>query len=122
MAQIDTPELIARAINGETIGTADGAVICDGCHARVDLAHGRGTEPDPYSAPFTAYATERGGRWMTDRIYCVDCNEREIDTGTAGADEAMLELVVEFIGLSSPPCMVIDVDVIDRSPPGDGSR
>lgn len=118
MAEVDSPELIARALNGETVGTADGIVICDSCNAGADLAHGRGEEPDPYSATFTGYATERGGRWMLDRVFCLDCDRREVEIGTDGADEAMLELQVEFIGLSAPPCMVIDVDVSDRSPPG----
>lgn len=119
MAVIDSPELVARHLNGETVGTAEGLVICDGCNAGCDLAHGQGEEPDPYSATFTAYATERGGRWMLDRIFCTDCDRREIDVGTHGADEAMVELQVEFIGLSAPPCMAIDADVIDRSPPAE---
>lgn len=109
-----------RRLDGRRLGTIDGAVICDGCNARTDLAHGRGTEPDPHSAPFTAYVTERsGGEWDISRVWCQDCDEREIDRATEGHDEVMVELDIEFIGLSQPPCMVIDVSLLDRSPPGD---
>lgn len=113
---------IERTLNGQTVGTAEGRIICDGCHAGRDLAHGHGSEPDPHSDDFLAYVSEdpRAG-FKADRIWCEDCTEPEIGEGTEGVDEAMVRVTVEFIGLSRPPCQVIEADVLDLNP-ADGAE
>lgn len=117
---------LAHDLDGLTVGTPDGTIICDGCGARVDLARpspDREDQDNPHSETFTGYATKRGGRgWYLSKVYCTDCDEREINMATGGYDEAMGEIEIEFIGLTNPPCMVIDAEIIDRSRPSEGPR
>lgn len=111
-------------LDGRRVGTAHGSVVCDLCNRTVDLARPAGDRrelDDPHSETFTGYATKRGASWQLLKVYCEECDEREIEAGTHGYHEAMIAVEVEFIGLTSPPCMVIGTDVLDYSGPDDGA-
>lgn len=67
-----------KALNGRRTGH-----ICDRCNRALRTG-----------APARFYATRYGENgWMLRRLYCKDCGEREIASGTPEADEIVGEAV-----------------------------
>jgi hypothetical protein len=77
--------------------------ICDSCNKTIqsgDIAIG--------------YATVYEGEgWVLRRTWCEECGGSEIDVGTNGADEVLIEAVFWRHSLAA-------VDVLDRSRPSEG--
>lgn len=107
------------SLDGEPVGTPDGAVICDQCNGGLNLP----TQDGDYSGTMTAYATknETTRQWEISRIYCTDHEDkREVRSPTEGYHEAAVEIEAEYVGLTQPPIMVINVWLLDYSPPEQG--
>ena len=65
----------ATALNG--VGTGN---ICDRCNAPIQHVDKAGLYATSY---------DKGG-WTPRRTFCLDCCPEELDSGTEGADEAIL--------------------------------
>jgi hypothetical protein len=79
-----TETQILNSINGWEVGGNDGIIICDGCGARIE---------GDSSQEWTAYVTSPRNRPAPHhvlKVYCPECDDREISTGTAHIDELMV--------------------------------
>lgn len=109
------PRTVAQALKGEAVGTPDGDIICDYCNARYALSEGRGSEPDPYSQVFRAYATDGPRGYESRRLACPGCMAADIEEPTEGHVEAVVSVTVEFIGIGVPPCQIIEANTLGLS-------
>jgi hypothetical protein len=104
---------IASRLTGWPVGDSSGTIICDGCGGRSHLR----TPGD--SASMTGYVTTPGKRSDGHRLlklYCTDCDRREIMTSTDGVDELMLsfDVIMPLIGSTAH---TESLKVIDRAGP-----
>lgn len=110
---MEPDEYVAERLAGWRVGTGRGRIICDGCGARLQLE-----EPGD-TVPMTGYVTaprnrERGHRML--KVYCKDCDDREITTSTSGVDEAMVSFRAVWPEAGHPP-LAQEVLLIDRAGP-----
>ena len=88
------------ALNGVRTGN-----ICSGCNKGIRTG-------DPLHAYATLY---EGDGWVLRRIWCDECGDTAIESGTFGADEATLSAIFWNHRL-------VGVQITDRSRPEDGER
>ena len=111
MKELSEDEIV-KHLTGWQLGGGGGIIICDGCGARL-----QGSD-EPH---MTGYATSPRGRTNPIhllKVYCEDCDNREVNVETNSVDEIMVEFDVIRI---SPQSMIKNVEIIDRSKYNEGT-
>jgi len=110
-------QLVEQAVTGTPLGAGvRGRAVC--CTCKSDVIEG---------APVTVYAYRLSdeARFSVARLYCAECNRREVEHASTGCEEYVLTArvvgVMDCAEQTGHPALG-GVSVLDHSPADDGGR